>query len=133
MIGLDTNVLVRYIVRDDPKQTAAATALIEQRCTPDSPGWISVIVICELAWVLRRVYSATREDIAAILETLLTSNELKVETADLVWQGLRMFRKGSADMADHLIGLSNGCHGASRTFTFDQRAALDPNFHLIET
>ena len=133
MIGVDTNVLVRYIVRDDPKQTAIATALIEKRCTLDSPGWINLIVICELAWVLQRVYNHPRGSIASVLETVLTSDELKVEAADTVWQALRKFRKGTADLADYLIGARNALHDAGPTFTFDKRAAIDPDFHLLAT
>ena len=133
MIGLDTNVLVRYIVRDDPKQTAVATEVIEKRCTAESPGWINLIVVCELTWVLQRVYDHPRGSIAGILETILTSNELKVESADTVWQALRKFRKGTADMADYLIGATNVRHDAGPTFTFDKRAAADPDFHLLTT
>ena len=133
MIGLDTNVLVRYIARDDPKQTAAATQLIEKRCTPENPGWINLIVICELTWVLQRVYNRPRERIAGILETILTSNELKVESADAVWQALRKFRKGAADMADYLIAGTNVTQGATPTFTFDKRASADSDFRLLES
>lgn len=131
MIGLDTNVLVRYIVRDDPGQTAAATRLIEGRCTPEDPGRVSLIVICELVWVLQRAYGYSRETVSRVLETLLTSNELQVESADLVWLSLRKYRKGAADVADHLIGAINALHGAAPTFTFDQRAASDPAFRLL--
>ena len=131
MIGLDTNVLVRYIVRDDPKQTAVATEVIEKCCTLEAPGWINLIVVCELTWVLQRVYNHPRGSIAGVLETILTSNELKVESADTVWQALRKFRKGTADLADYLIGARNALHDACPTYTFDKRAAADPDFHLL--
>jgi predicted nucleic-acid-binding protein len=132
VIGLDTNVLARYIVRDDPRQAAAATRLIEERCTAESPGWVSTIVVCELAWVLQGVYGLTREGIAAVVEAILTSNELQVESADTVWQALRKFRKGPADIADYLIGLTGCAHNAAPTFTFDKRAASDADFRLLE-
>jgi predicted nucleic-acid-binding protein len=131
MIGLDTNVLVRYVVRDDPKQTRAATRLIETQCTTEDPGWINLVVVCELTWVLRQVYNQPREMIAQVLETVLTSNELQVEAADTVWVALRKYRRGAADMADYLIGATNGMHKAFPTFTFDRRAATDPDFRLI--
>jgi predicted nucleic-acid-binding protein len=133
MTGLDTNILVRYIARDDPKQTAAATELIEKRCTAEDPGWINLIVVCELTWVLQRAYDLPKESVACVLETLLTSNELKVESADAVWQALRKFRKGTADLTDYLIGTTNALREAAPTFTFDKRAADDPNFHLLAT
>lgn len=131
MIGLDTNVLVRYIVRDDPKQATVATELIEKRCTPEAPGWINLIVVCELTWVLQRAYGRPREDIAGVLETILTSNELKVESADTVWQALRKFRKGTADIADYLIGGGNAMHDAAPTFTFDKKVSSDADFRLL--
>lgn len=56
MTGLDTNVLVRYIVQDDPKQSKLATECIEQRCTSESPGFVNLVVLCELTWVLARGY-----------------------------------------------------------------------------
>lgn len=61
MTGLDTNVLVRYIVQDDAKQARLATRHLESQCTPDSPGRINVIVLCELAWVLARGYGYDRQ------------------------------------------------------------------------
>ncbi len=133
MIGLDTNVLVRYIVRDDPKQTAVATELIEKRCTPENPGWINLIVACEVTWVLKSVYGRPREDIAGVIETILTSNELNVESADALWQALRKFRSGSADIADYLIGATNSLHDAAPTFTFDRKVSADPDFHFLTT
>lgn len=132
MIGLDTNVLVRYIVRDDPRQTSAATRLIEQHCTADTPGWIGVVVICELTWVLQSVYGISRDGVSTVMETLLTSNELRVESAETVWQALRRFRRGTADMADYLIGVTNTVHDASPTFTFDKRASTDSDFRLLD-
>jgi predicted nucleic-acid-binding protein len=131
VIGLDTNILVRYVVRDDPKQTHAATRLIETQCTAEDPGWINLVVVCELTWVLSHAYKQSRESIARILETILTSNELQVESADAVWSALRKYRRGFADMADYLIGTANAMNKASPTYTFDKRASADPDFRLL--
>ncbi len=60
MTGIDTNVLVRYIVQDDPAQSALATTFIEKNCTAKKPGFINLIVLCELTWVLKRAYRAER-------------------------------------------------------------------------
>lgn len=133
MIGLDTNVLVRYIVKDDPRQAAAATEAIEKLCRPEDPGWINLIVIFELVWVLQSVYDQSRQDVVRVLETILTSSELKVESADRVWQALRKYRTGRADLADYLIGIGNAANEAVPTLTFDKRTEDDPNFRLLRT
>ena len=78
MIGLDTNILVRYIVRDDARQTAAATRLIESRCSTDDPGLITLVVLCELVWVLDRGYGYTRPAIAEVLRRSLSADDLQV-------------------------------------------------------
>ena len=80
MIGLDTNVLVRYIVQDDPAQSAAANTLIEAKCTVDAPGRVDAIVLCELAWVLESAYGYQKEVVVSVLKQLLSTAELSVET-----------------------------------------------------
>jgi predicted nucleic-acid-binding protein len=122
MTGLDTNVVVRYVTQDDPAQSAAATKLIDS-LSADAPGFIAMIVVVDLVWVLQSCYDAKRDEIARVLETLLRSKEVIVERADLVWQALRRFTAGNADFADCLIercGHAAGCH---HTVTFDQNAA----------
>ena len=52
MIGLDTNVIVRYVVQDDPRQSAAATRLMEKTLSAENPGFVAVVTLCEVAWVL---------------------------------------------------------------------------------
>ena len=71
MIGLDTNVLVRYLTQDDKAQAAAATRFIEKTLTPETPGFISLVALVEVVWVLETCYHCTRQDIAAIIERLL--------------------------------------------------------------
>ena len=102
MVGLDTNVLVRYLTHDDPTQTAAATRLMSS-LSLDSPGFLSLIVISELVWVLAISYRYQKKEIEQVLESLLRTKELVIERADLVSQALRTFRGGRADFADCLI------------------------------
>ncbi len=102
MIGLDTNVLVRYIVRDDEKQSQAATRLIESKCTVDAPGLVNLIVLCELAWVLTRGYGYGRDMVGRVIRRILSVQELKVENAELAWRAIRQFEQGKADFADYL-------------------------------
>jgi predicted nucleic-acid-binding protein len=131
MIALDTNVLVRYIVRDDAKQTAAATRLIESSCTPDSPGIVSLVVLAELVWVLARGYRYRRSQIAGVLRKMLSADDLRVERSDLAWQALNRYESGEADFADYVIGLTGRAEKAEVTCTFDRRAASSDLFRLL--
>jgi predicted nucleic-acid-binding protein len=131
LIGLDTNVLVRYVVRDDPGQTAAATRLIESECTPDSPGIVTLVVLCELVWVLERGYRYGRGEVAGVLRSLLGAQEVHVERSDLAWQALNGYEDGSAGFADFVIGLCGREEGAESTWTFDRKAAGTGLFTVI--
>jgi len=131
VIGLDTNVLARYIVCDDDKQADAAARLIESQCTSDSPGFISSIVLCELAWVLSRGYKLNRQTVVSVFRGILAVKELQVQDAETAWQALRFFEAGKADFADYLIGVSNRERKVIITYTFDKRAAESDFFRLI--
>ena len=128
MIGLDTNVLVRYIVQDDPRQADAAARLIEGRCTARSPGYVSVPVLVELVWVLAGAYRYERGVVAGVIRQLLRTIELLVEDRDAVWSALREFEAGTADFADCLIAHRNRARGCMQTFTFDRAAARGRHF-----
>jgi predicted nucleic-acid-binding protein len=122
MIGLDTNVLVRYVMQDDPGQAARATRLMDS-LTPEEPGFVALVCVVEAGWVLSSSYGLTRAQVALVVEGLLRTKELAVERADVVLRALRVFQASSADLADCLIaqaGLSAGC---DRTMTFDRKAA----------
>ena len=130
MIGLDTNVVVRYLTRDDPVQWPLALGLIRS-LSSDSPGFLSLVVLAEIVWVLEDSYRFTSEQIEEVVDTLLRSRELVIERAELVRQALRTFSVGRADFADCLI---NGCAraaGCSHTATFDRKAAATIGMHLI--
>ena len=130
MIGLDTNVLVRYVAQDDPKQSPQATRLIES-LTADAPGYVSVISVVELVWVLTGCYDATKNEICEVLETLLRTKEIVVAQADIVWKALRVFRDGKADFAVCLIERSANEAGCSHTATFDRDAAKHCGMQMI--
>jgi predicted nucleic-acid-binding protein len=131
MIGLDTNVLVRYIAQDDPKQSPKATRLIESM-TADAPGYVSLISIVELVWVLTDCYALTKDEICGVLETLLRTKEIIVAHADIAWKALRVFKEGKADFADCLIERSANEAGCSYTTTFDRAAAKHCGMKLVE-
>lgn len=123
MTGLDTNVLVRYLTRDDPEQYRAAKAFIESTCTQETPGFISAIVLCELVWVLTGAYAATKDEVTRVLDQLLRTRQLVVQDRDGVRRALANYSDGVADFADCLIGQINQEAGCAETVTFDQRAA----------
>ncbi len=131
MIGIDTNVLVRYLAQDDPKQSAVATRFIEGRLSPGNPGFVSTITLCEIAWVLAESYGADRGRIREIVEGLLATKQLVVERAELVWKALRAWEGVSADFSDALIGQLAIAHGAEKSVTFDRTAAKLPGFELL--
>ena len=102
MIGLDTNVLVRYVMQDDPRQSTRATRLIES-LSADEPGFVPLVAMVELVWVLSASYRLGRAQVATVLETLVRSKELVVDRADIVTQALARYGAGGADFADALI------------------------------
>ncbi|NWB32024.1 PIN domain-containing protein [Pseudomonas gingeri] len=122
MIGLDTNVLVRYVAQDDPIQSAKASALIESLSVA-SPGFITLVSVVELVWLLQSCYQSEKSEIIVVLETLLRTRELKVERAEIVWQALRSYTEVKADFADCLIERSAHAAGCEYVATFDSKAA----------
>lgn len=132
MIGLDTNVLVRYIVRDDPAQTALADRCIEHRCSRERPGYVSHLVLAELVWVLGRGYGYPRQMLADVLGTLLSSEEIRIQDAPLVRAALGEFSAGAADFADCLIGILHQRAECETTITFDKKAARLSTHRLLE-
>ena len=130
MTGLDTNVIVRYLVQDDPDQSAAAGLLFDT-FKADAPGFVSAISVVELVWVLQSCYGADREQIRGVVEGLLRSRELLVERAELIWQSLRLFTRGNADFADCLIERCGHAAGCDQMMTFDQNAAKIAGMKLL--
>ena len=131
MLGLDTNVLVRYIVQDDPGQATAAERLIEGRCTAQAPGYVGILVLVELVWVLTSAYDYEKAAVIPVIRQLLRTAEFTVEDRPTVWAALREFESGGADFADYLIAHRNHAHGCTRTCTFDLRAARGKHSALV--
>ena len=131
MIGLDTNVLVRYFVQDDLSQAKLATQLIETECTIQHPGLISIIVLCELVWVFESAYHYEKPLICEVMERLLITAEFDVESSLQVSAALKEFQTGSADFADCLIQHLNHAKGCEHTLTFDRKAAKNRYGQLL--
>lgn len=130
MIGLDTNILVRYFVKDEPEQTRLAVNLI-YALSPAEPGWVGQATILELVWVMTRIYRVKKDRVAQVLDMLLASRDIVVGQDDTVREALRLYSVGNADFADCLIASSAKAAGCSRTVTFDRRAARDAGMELI--
>lgn len=131
MIGLDTNILVRFFVKDDPIQTPSAVRLVRS-LTPEERGFVSLVAIAELVWVLRVGYLFRRDDIAKVIEALLQSQELAIEHEGMVAAALRSFATGSADFADYLIERGGNLAGCTHTLTFDKEAARFAGMELLK-
>ena len=132
MIGIDANVVVRLIVDDDPKQAAAARDYIRDRCTPDDPGYISNIVLAEVAWILARGYGYSRNNIADAIERVMETAQLQVESSTDVAAALADYRRGPAGFTDCLIGHLNRTADCTHTVTFDRKAAKLAGFELLK-
>ena len=122
MIGIDTNVLVRYIMQDEPNQSAKAGELIESFDNA-RPGYIALVSMVELYWVLTSCYELTNAQLLQLFEGLLRTSQLVVERAEQVAQALRVFAAGKADFADCLIERSAAAAGCEETMTFDVKAS----------
>ena len=121
MIGLDTSVLVRFLVQDEPEQAKAASAFFAG-LTSEVPGFLCREVLVELVWVLERAYGLSRLDIARALDSLLEARELVVEAADRVAIAVDRYRNGGAGFADQMIALAGQGAGCQATVTFDHQA-----------
>jgi predicted nucleic-acid-binding protein len=130
--GLDTNVLVRYIVQDDPVQSKTASDFIERKLSKDNYGVINYLVLCELVWVLAKCYKAQKENITKVIEQILRTEQFKVQDSQLVWLTLDDFKKGAADFSDYLVARLNQWHECETTITFDQRAGKSRQFQLLQ-
>ncbi|MDH2910449.1 MAG: type II toxin-antitoxin system VapC family toxin [Candidatus Eremiobacteraeota bacterium] len=122
MIGLDTNVLLRLLTRDDERQHAAAKRFIARNCSPTDPAFINRVVVLECVWVLESFYEYSREQVADAIDGLILVAEFEVEDTPVIRETLEAYRAG-ADFADAFIACSNADRGCTRTATFDTAAA----------
>lgn len=122
MIGLDTNVLVRYLTQDDPDQAARATRIVEQELTEETPGFIGLVVLVETVWVLQRLCRASAEEIRETVTDLLRSRDIVVENRDVVTRALALSRQNSCGFADAIIAASAFNAGCGKVISFDRGA-----------
>jgi len=130
VIGIDSNVIVRYLIRDDEKQTPEAKAILDG-CTVQEPGFISLVALIETMWVMKRVYKVSREGILYSMTGLLASPVICVQEGKVVDEALEFSRRENCDMPDVLISFFGRMAGCSRTLTFDRKAANIPGMELV--
>jgi predicted nucleic-acid-binding protein len=131
MIGLDTNILVRYVTQDDPDQSKKAVKEIEKGLKAGEHFFIADIVMCELVWVLESAYGYDRREIAPVLENILRTKQFRFENKDLLWKSLADYRNKKGDFADHLIGHVGHIAGCHETLTFDSALKDHPVFRVL--
>lgn len=130
MIGLDSNVLVRYLTQDDAAQSKKADQLIDEAIRAGEPLFLNHVVLSEVNWVLARAYGYGGVALADTLEKILSAAQFEFEDKNALWQALAAFRDSGADFADCLIGVKNAAAGCRSTVTFDRRPARLPQFAL---
>ncbi len=123
MIGLDTNVLVRFLVREHPAQYEKSRHLIETQVASGQPVFVSLLVLLETEWVLRSRYDLAKTELAETVSALLDTTEIAFEEEPTIEEALYVWKRSNADFADCLIGVRNRRLGCEFTATFDSRAA----------
>lgn len=132
MNGLDTNVLVRYLVKDDVRQAKIAADAIKSTIISDGRCFINHIVLCELVWVLEAAYEYTKKEIAATLEKILMTRQFEIESKDILHLALNDYSNERGDLSDYLIGRINQAERCGTTLTFDRKLKHSSIFRLLE-
>jgi len=129
MIGLDTNVVVRYLTQDDPVQSRRATEILEQELTVARPGFVCVVTMAEIVWVLDRAYGLTAREVASAIERMLQTDVLLIENEQEIFTAAAALKSGRGSFPDALIAALGAKAGCKHTLTFDQKALRLPGFH----
>ena len=133
MTGLDTNVLVRYLTQDDPRQSRRANAFVAEAVSGGERLFVSSVALCELVWVLRGAYSVDRRTVVMALERILSTAQLEIDQKDVVREALEDYRTGGGDFADYVIGRRGRESGCEKTATFDRRLKASSLFRLLSS
>jgi predicted nucleic-acid-binding protein len=131
MMGLDTNILVRYLAQDDAIQSPQATQIVERQLSEDDPGFISLVTMVETVWVLDRVYGLSTQEVAAAVERILQADTLVVQNEQEVFTAMLALKTGAGSFADALIGALGAWAGCSATLSFDKKAKRLKQFKIL--
>lgn len=123
MTGVDTNVLVRYVVADDPEMHERAATFFDSSCSADNPAYLNLVVLVETVWVLKKAYGATKEELIQLLEALSITKQILIQDRDSVHFAITHFKESECEFADCLIVALNNHADCSSTVTFDRNAA----------
>ena len=123
MIGLDTNVIVRYLTQDDPVQARKASRLIETKLSAAEPGFVTLITLVEIVWVLESCYDQDKQQMLNILQTLLTTRQLLIERSDVAYLAMKRCATVTGDFSDALIAVISEHAGCAKVVTFDKKAS----------
>jgi predicted nucleic-acid-binding protein len=132
VIGIDTNILVRFFAKDEPEQYLRARNLFKS-LTSDEPGFIPLVTIVELVWVMEGFYRVTKDETLTLLENLLRTQEMVVENAHVVWEAIRIYARSSADFPDCLIERSAHHGHCTHSVTLDLKAAKTAGMVLLDS
>src|SRR5690348_2674679 len=128
MIAVDTNILVRFLVEDDPEHTAIAAAVVERAIETEEPLFVPQIVLCELVWVLSYAYKFNRAEILTVLQQLRRGAQITLEGPDEVRRAIESYAAGRGDFPDYLIAERAMANGCSTVVTFDRALHADTRF-----
>lgn len=131
MTGLDTNVILSYLLQDDPVQMRLVNRIFERHLSESNPGFINLATILEIVWVLRSFFKQSAIEIARQVESLLAADSLQIQNEQQVFEAVFALKRGTAEFEDALIGALNSWSGCARTLTFDRRAARLPHFKNV--
>jgi predicted nucleic-acid-binding protein len=133
MIAIDTNILVRYLVQDDPEQAKMASELLEKYSGYPQSIFVNNVIICELTWVLERGYKYSKNQVASTIRSILSTEEFSFEYHNVLWLALEEYELKNIDFSDSLIAQLNKYYGYDKTFTFDKTAVKNNLFVLYNS
>ena len=133
MIALDTNVLLRILLNDDPKQSRQAQAVVARAIALGEAILLPDVVLCEVEWVLSSTFGLPRARVAETLRRLLEGTEFTFANRNAVGAAVASYERGKADFSDYLIGATAATAGASTTFTFDRDLHKSEDFTLVQS
>jgi predicted nucleic-acid-binding protein len=129
--GLDTNVVLRYLLQDDEKQARHANEIFDGRLSEREPGFLSLACVLEIVWVLRSLLRQSGVEVATHLEHLLAAHSLVVQNEQQVFAAAFALKRGMGEFEDALVGALNAWAGCEKTLTFDRRAGRLTGFEVI--
>ena len=132
MKGIDTNILIRYLTQDDPIQSPKATEIIERGLTPERPGFVSLVTVAEVVWVLGSVYALADREIADTVERMLQADTLMLQNEQQIFTAMVALKEGWGGFADALIAALGVWAGCESTLTFDKKALRLAGFELLD-